>query len=296
MGHQSQLSFNAYGKINLALDVLRRREDGYHEVRMIMQTVKLHDTVILKRRKESGIRLQTNLSYLPIGRNNLAYKAAALLMEEFQIGEGADISLEKRIPVAAGMAGGSSDCAAVLHGINQLFELGLSLEELQKRGVKLGADVPYCLMGGTALAEGIGEKLTALDPAPARALLIVKPPISLSTKEIYTRLVLDEHTVHPDIDGMLQAIADHDFGGMVARMGNVLETAALPGHPEIAEIKNTMLESGARGAMMSGSGPTVFGFFDSEEQAKEAAQVCRTRKLARQIYSTGFYPDERERG
>lgn len=296
MGKQSQLTLNAYGKINLALDVLRRREDGYHEVRMVMQTVGLHDTVTLRREKEPGIRLQSSDPALPVDRRNLAYRAAAGLMEEFHIEEGLSVSLEKRIPVAAGMAGGSSDCAAVLHGVNRLFELGLSLEELQDRGVRLGADVPYCLMGGTALAEGIGEKLTALEPAPGRILLIAKPPISLSTREIYTRLILDDQTIHPDIDGMLQAIAGHDFEGMVSRMGNVLETAALPGHPEIAEIKNTMREMGARGAMMSGSGPTVFGFFDTEEAAEGAAQACRTRGLAKQIYCTGFYPDERERG
>lgn len=291
MENEKRVSLKAYGKINLALDVLRRREDGYHEVRMVMQTVRLHDTVSIQREAEPGIRLQTNVSFLPSDRNNLAYRGAALLMEEFGIREGVSIVLEKQIPVAAGMAGGSSDCAAVLHGINRLFDLGLSLRELQERGVRLGADIPYCLMGGTALAEGIGEKLTALTPAPGRVLLIAKPPISLSTKEIYGRLVLDDQTDHPDIDGMLQAIGDHDFDGMVSRMGNVLESAALPGHPEITDIKETMMEKGARGAMMSGSGPTVFGFFETEEQALQAAQACRTRKLANQIYITGFYPD-----
>jgi 4-diphosphocytidyl-2-C-methyl-D-erythritol kinase len=293
MSSKSQMTLNAYGKINLALDVIRRREDGYHEVRMIMQTVRLHDKVRLQKEKEPGIRLKTNLSFLPTDTSNLAYRAAAMLMNEFQIQEGVSINLEKHIPVAAGMAGGSADCAAVLHGINRLFHLGLSLKELQERGVKLGADVPYCLMGGTALAEGIGEKLTPLTPAPGKILLIAKPPISLSTKEIYTKLVLNEETVHPDIEGMLQAIERQQFEQMVSCMGNVLETAALPGHPEITAIKETMLKYGAKGAMMSGSGPTVFGFFDTREQAEQAADVCRKQKLANQVYLSSFYPDEK---
>lgn len=289
MGKDTELFINAYGKINLGLDVLRRREDGYHEVKMVMQTVRLHDKVRLRREKEPGIRVASNLSFLPTGPNNLAYRASQLLMEEFGISDGLDIYLEKRIPVAAGMAGGSADCAAVLWGVNRMFGLGLSLEELKERGVTLGADVPYCLMRGTALAEGIGEKLTALPPAPGRTLLIAKPPISLSTKYIYTHLTLDEKTVHPDIDGMVEAIRQGDFGGMVSRLGNVLESAALPGHPQIEQIKKLMLAHGARGALMSGSGPTVFGFFDDIRQARRAGNACRKQKLARQVYVTELY-------
>lgn len=293
MGKGDQFQINAYGKINLGLDVLRRREDGYHEVKMVMQTVRLHDRVTLRREKEPGIRLETNLSFLPTDKNNLAWRAASLLMEEFGIQDGLTISLEKRIPVAAGMAGGSTDCAAVLYGVNRMFRLGLTGEQLKERGLTLGADVPYCLMRGTALAEGIGEKLTALPPAPGRLLLIVKPPIGLSTKYIYSHLTLDENTNHPDIDGMVEAIRRKDFSGMVSRLGNVLEDAALPGHPQIGRIKQIMLENGARGALMSGSGPTVFGFFDDIRQAKRAEGACRKQKLSRQIYITELYHVQR---
>lgn len=292
----TEISMPAFGKINLALDVLGTRADGYHEIRTVMQTVGLHDTVTLTAEQEKGIRLRTNSPSLPVDRNNLIYRAAELLMEEFRIGGGLSVTLDKRIPVAAGLAGGSADCAATLHGMNRLFSLGLSLEELQERGVRLGADVPYCLMGGTALAEGIGERLTPLPPAPGRFVLLVKPPIGLSTKEIYSRLVLDEHTVHPDIDGMVGAIAAHDFDGMISCMGNVLESAALPGHPEIVRIKETLTEQGARAVMMSGSGPTVFAFFDSGEQADAAAAVCRGNRLADEIYCTTLYQDEGLRG
>ena len=296
MGRGRQFQVNAYGKINLGLDVLGKREDGYHEVKMVMQTVRLHDKVTLRREREPGIRLESNLSFLPTDRTNLAYRAAELLMEEFGIGEGLNITLEKRIPVAAGMAGGSTDCAAVLYGVNRMFRLGLTLDELKERGLTLGADVPYCLMRGTALAEGIGEKLTALPPAPGKILLIAKPPIGLSTKYIYSHLVLDEKTEHPDIDGMVEAIEHGDFTGMISRLGNVLESAALPGHPQIAQIKKVMLDNGARGALMSGSGPTVFGFFDDIRQARRAGGACRKQKLARQIYITELYHNPEEKG
>jgi len=289
MGKNREFFVNAYGKINLGLDVLGVREDGYHEVRMVMQTVRLHDRVGLRRREEPGIRLTSDLGFLPTDRGNLAYRAAELLMEEFHIRQGVEITLEKRIPVAAGMAGGSSDCAAVLYGMNRIFGLGLELRELQERGLTLGADVPYCLMRGTALAEGIGEKLTPLPPAPGRVVLIAKPAISLSTKYIYSHLTLDGHTKHPDINGMVDAIRRGDFGGMVSRMGNVLEDAALLGHPVIGQIKEIMLCSGARGALMSGSGPTVFGLFDEVGQARRAGRVFGKQKLARQVFVTDLY-------
>lgn len=288
MSKMNPIVLKAYAKINLALDVLGTFPNGYHEVRMVMQTIGLHDIVTIRREEEPGIRLATSRADLPGDSSNLAYKAAALLMEEFSIREGVSIYLEKHIPVAAGMAGGSTDCAAVLHGVNQLFDLGLSLSELQERGVRLGADVPYCLMGGTALAEGIGEKLTALRPAKGKVLLIAKPEISLSTKEIYTRLTLDKHTQHPDIDGMLAAIEREDFDSMAAAMGNVLESAAIPGHPEIEQIRQTMVSAGAQAAMMSGSGPTVFGFFEDGSMAEAAAAVCREKGLAKEVFITDF--------
>lgn len=290
-----EMNLRALGKINLGLDVLRRREDGYHEVRMVMQTVHLCDEVFLKRTKEPGIRVRTNLYYLPENENNLAYKAAKLLREEFSISEGVSISLRKHIPVAAGMAGGSSDAAAVLFGMNRMFRLGLSQEELMKRGVKLGADVPYCIMRGTALAEGIGEILTPLPPMQKCSVALAKPPVSLSTRFIYENLKLDEATVHPDIDGLLSAIEQKNLKDMAGRMGNVLETVAIPHYPVIGEIKKAMLEQGALGAMMSGSGPTVFGLFEEKGAAKAAVAAIRKKGLARQLYLTNMFNNYQQR-
>ena len=187
----NELKLNAYAKINLGLDVLRRREDGYHEVRMIMQNIGLCDRVTLKKTGDKGIVIRTNAGELPVNKDNLMYKAADMLFTEFDLPGGILLELEKNIPIAAGLAGGSTDAAAVLHGVNRLYELGLSLEELQKRGVKIGADVPYCLMQGTALAEGIGEKLTRLPACPQCAVVIAKPPVDVSTRTVsvsYTHL------------------------------------------------------------------------------------------------------------
>ena len=220
------LELKAYGKINLGLDVVRRREDGYHEVRMIMQTVRVYDAIELNRTEEEGIRLSTNLYYLPDNENNLGYRAAKLLMDEFGIRDGVEIKMKKFIPVAAGMAGGSSDAAAVLFGVNKMFGLGLSKQELMERGVRLGADVPYCIMRGTALSEGIGEILTPLPPMPQCRVLIAKPAVSVSTKHVYESLNLPSlgAEAHPDIDAMRAAIEKKDLSGVVSQLGNVLET------------------------------------------------------------------------
>ena len=288
-----ELNLRALAKINLGLDVLRRREDGYHEVRMVMQTVYLYDKIVLRRTRKPGIEVSANLYYLPVNENNLVYKAAKLLMEEFSIPEGVHISLQKYIPVAAGMAGGSSDAAAVLFGMNRMFRLGLSREELMERGVRLGADVPYCLLRGTALAEGIGEKLTPLKPAPRCPVLIAKPAISVSTKFVYEHLVLDENTVHPDIDGMVAAIEAGDVRAMAKAMGNVLETVTCVHYPVIGQIKETMMEHGAMNALMSGSGPTVFGLFEDKAAAKEALYALKEQNLAKQVYLTDMYHNRR---
>lgn len=284
-----ELNLKALAKINLGLDVIRRREDGYHEVKMVMQTIHLYDRIQLRRTKEPDIQVQTNLFYLPTNENNLVYKAAKLLKDEFQIPEGVDIHLKKFIPVAAGMAGGSSDAAAVLYGMNRMFRLGLSLQELMDRGVKIGADVPYCLMRGTALAEGIGEKLTPLRPVPKCPVLIAKPPISVSTKFVYENLKLDEHTVHPDMDAVVQAIEERNLKKMAANMGNVLESVTCVHYPVISQLKELMKEHGAIHAMMSGSGPTVFGLFEDRGAAKAAMTVIRRQDLARQVYLTDMY-------
>lgn len=289
MGSNNDISLKALAKINLGLDVVRRREDGYHEVRMIMQTIHLYDRLDIKRTKESGIQIQTNLSFLPVNENNLIYKAAKLLMDEFSITDGVSVKLDKRIPVAAGMAGGSTDAAAMLIGVNRLFSLGLTKRQLMERGVQIGADVPYCIMRGTALAEGIGEALSPLPPMVKCPVLIAKPSISVSTKFVYQNLKLDDTTIHPDIDLLIDDIKAKNLHDIAAHMGNVLETVTIPNYPVIDEIKKHMLSNGAVGAMMSGSGPTVFGLFDDEDTAKKAYKAMRSSHLARQVYLTSVY-------
>lgn len=288
------LGLKAYGKINLGLDVLRRREDGYHEVRMIMQTVGIYDRIDIERREEPGISLETNLFYLPNNENNLVYKAAKLLMDEFRISEGVNIYLKKYIPVAAGMAGGSSDAASVLFGMNKMFRLELSTEELMKRGVKLGADVPYCIMRGTALSEGIGEILTPLPAVPQCHVLIAKPAISVSTKFVYENLHANElkPEQHPDIDLIMEGIREGSIRKICDHLGNVLETVTIREYPVIQEIKDFMMSHGADGALMSGSGPTVFGLFTDPLAAQKAYRELRYAKgmqLAKQVYLTDFY-------
>lgn len=288
------LGLKAYGKINLGLDVVRKREDGYHEVRMIMQTVGVYDKIDLLPGGEPGIRVETNLYYLPNNENNLAYKAAKLLMDEFGIKDGLTIKIKKFIPVAAGMAGGSTDAASVLFGVNKIFSLGLTMEDLMKRGVRLGADVPYCIMRGTALSEGIGEILTPLPPMPQCQLVIAKPSISVSTKFVYENLNLTglSKKDHPDIDGITEAIRNGDFYGVSGRLSNILETVTIPAHPVIRDIKERLRELGAVNALMSGSGPTVFGLFTSPEAAQNAYEEMRYgggSKLAKQVYLTNFY-------
>lgn len=276
----------ARAKINLGLDVVRRREDGYHEVKMVMQMLRLYDQIDIEKTQESGIFVRSNLSFLPTDERNIAYKAAKVMIDQFGLEQGVIIRIEKHIPVAAGMAGGSTDCAAVLYGMNKLFGLRLNQKKLRELGVKLGADVPYCLMRQTALSEGIGEILTPISPLQDCPILIAKPSVSVSTRHVYEHLKLDEQTMHPDIDGIVTALADGDLYGVTDRMANVLETVTVPEHPVIDEIKKQMMASGAVNALMSGSGPTVFGIFDDEEKAKKACEDMKASGLARQIYLT----------
>lgn len=289
-----KLELKALGKINLGLDVLGRRDNGYHDVRMVMQTVYLYDQIKIERTKEPGIQLSTNLFYLPVNENNLAYQAANLLMEEFQISEGVKITLDKHIPVAAGMAGGSSNAATVLFGINQMFSLGLSQKELMERGVTLGADVPYCIMRGTVLAEGIGEILTPLPDMPKCYILIAKPPISVSTKMVYEKLDAHEIQEHPDIDGILHGLENQDLQQIASCMGNVLEKVTIEEYSVIEEIKSVMKDNGALNAMMSGSGPTVFGIYDDKQRAKNAASKIKELQLAKQVYVTNIHNARRK--
>lgn len=283
------MRLRAYAKINLGLDVIRRREDGYHEVSMVMQTIRIYDQLEMERTREPGIVLTTNRSFIPTDGNNLVYKAAKLMMDRYEIEDGVKINLRKVIPVSAGMAGGSSDAAATLVGMNRMFRLGLSMEELMKIGVNIGADVPYCVMRGTALAEGIGEVLTPLAAIPDCWILIGKPGINVSTKFVYTNLKLDEYTRHPDIAGMVQALRDQDLYGITSRMGNVLEDVTIPAYPVIEEIKNHMKANGAVNAMMSGSGPTVFGIFDDRKKAEQALSRLKESGLTRQTFLTTAY-------
>lgn len=278
----------AYAKINLGLDVVRRLENGYHQVRMVMQTVDISDTIRLEKCAE-GIHMTSDSEEAPGDIHNLAYRAAALFFEETKAEGGVKIRLTKRIPVAAGMAGGSTDAAAVLRGMNELFGTGLSAEALCDMGVKLGADVPYCILGGTALAEGIGEVLTTLPDAPKPVLLVAKPEISVSTKYVYEHLQLGEKTEHPDIDGMVQAVRDGDLAGIIDRMGNVLEGVTGAKYPVIGELKAFMEENGAVRAKMSGSGPTVFGIYPDRETAARAAALLAERGTAKQIFVTSFH-------
>ena len=235
-------------------------------MKMVMQMLRLYDQIDIEKTQESGIFVRSNLSFLPTDERNIAYKAAKVMIDQFGLEQGVIIRIEKHIPVAAGMAGGSTDCAAVLYGMNKLFGLRLNQKKLRELGVKLGADVPYCLMRQTALSEGIGEILTPISPLQDCPILIAKPSVSVSTRHVYEHLKLDEQTMHPDIDGIVTALADGDLYGVTDRMANVLETVTVPEHPVIDEIKKQMMASGAVNALMSGSGPTVFGIFDDEEK------------------------------
>lgn len=289
-----KIKLKALGKINLGLDVLGRRPNGYRDVRMVMQTVYLYDQILLEKTDKEGISLETNLFYLPVNENNLAYRAAKMLIDEFAIKEGVHISLEKHIPVAAGMAGGSSNAAAVLYGMNRLFQLGLTDQELMDRGVQLGADVPYCIMRGTVLAEGIGEKLTPLPAMPKCHVLLAKPPISVSTQKVYEKLDAQKVTKHPDIDGILLGLQTGDLKKITSSMGNVLENVTITEYPQIESIKDVMKEEGALNAMMSGSGPTVFGIYDDKMLARRAAARIREEQLAKQVHVTTMHNARRK--
>lgn len=279
------LTIKAYAKINLGLDVVGRLPNGYHQVKMVMQTVGICDELTLQR-ADSGIVLTTDSGELPTDENNLIYRAARLMQENYGLREGVRIQLQKRIPIAAGMAGGSTDAAAAMKGMRELFGLPASDEELMTEAVKIGADVPYCVMGGTALAEGIGERLTALRAVPELTLLVAKPGISVSTQEVYRKLDATELKRHPDIGGMVEAIGEGSLRGITERMENVLEGVTIPAHPVIETIKQRMLELGAYNSLMSGSGPTVFGVFPDRECAERACRQLEREKLAKQLFVT----------
>lgn len=263
------MKIKAYAKINIALDVVGKREDGYHLLKMIMQTVNLYDVIEITK-IDSDIKLICNKPYVPIDERNLAYKAAKLFKETYNIEDGVSINLTKNIPVSAGMAGGSTDAAGVLKLMNRIFNINASDEELRALGLKLGADVPYCINGGTALCEGIGEKITQLKPFNDKIVVIVKPPFGVSTKEVYKDFDLSKVIFHPRTEDIIRAMENDDIHFVSNNMKNLLENVTLRKHRVILNIKESMRSYDALGTMMSGSGPTVFAFFDDMLKA----QIC----------------------
>ena len=260
-------------KVNLGLDVLRRRDDGYHEVRMIMQTLKLCDELYFEETQKKEIRIVCNSENLECDENNLIYKAARLIMDEAGIDRGLDISLKKNIPIAAGMAGGSSDAAATLVALNKMFGIDFDITKLKEIGVKIGADVPYCIEGGTQLSEGIGEKLTRLKDAPQCFVVVAKPHIGVSTKYVYENLHVETIKTHPNIDAMLKGIDAGDLIEISSHMENILENVTEKKYPVIAMLKSKLKSMGALNSLMSGSGPTVFALFDEKDKADKACEA-----------------------
>ncbi|MBQ6554641.1 MAG: 4-(cytidine 5'-diphospho)-2-C-methyl-D-erythritol kinase [Firmicutes bacterium] len=279
----------ARAKINTALDVTGKREDGYHDLRMIMQTVNLCDSITIEKTKLPGIELTANLSWLPCDSRNLIYRAAEEIINRCEIKKGVKIQLFKRIPAAAGLAGGSSDCAATLIAMRRLFGLNITNTELMKIGEELGADVPYCIMRGTALAEGKGEILTRLPAFPDAYVLLAKPPINVSTPAVFKEFSMDRVEKRPDIEKMISCIEKGDLKGICDNMCNVLETVTIKNYPVIADIKRAMLKYNAIGSMMSGSGPTVFGFFNTYEEGIEALKYVRNTYHVKEIYLTTVF-------
>ncbi|BDG37901.1 4-diphosphocytidyl-2-C-methyl-D-erythritol kinase [Parageobacillus caldoxylosilyticus] len=260
-----RLLVKAPAKINLSLDVLHKRPDGYHEVKMVMTTIDLADRIELIPRADDAIQIISQNRFVPDDHRNLAYQAAKLLKETFSIKQGVAISITKHIPVAAGLAGGSSDAAATLRGLNKLWNLGLTLDELAELGAQIGSDVSFCVYGGTAIATGRGEKITPIPSPPPCWVVLAKPSIGVSTAEVYRNLKVKE-VVHPDVDAMVEAIGRQDYFAICQLVGNVLEEVTLKMHPEVAHIKEQMRRFGADAVLMSGSGPTVFGLVQHDSR------------------------------
>ena len=280
------MKMKAYAKINIALDAIGKREDNYHLLRMIMQTVDLYDVIDIEKSNDSKISISCNKHYVPTDERNLAYKAAVLFRDEFNIKDGVKINIKKNIPVAAGMAGGSTNAAAVLVIMNKLFNVNASLEVLKEIGLKIGADVPYCIEGGTALCEGIGEIITPLKPFENKILVVLKPNFGVSTKEVYSNLDINKIRKHVNIEGLIQAIENDDLDYVSKNMKNVLENVTLKKHTILKNIKEDMRKSGALGAMMSGSGPTVFAFFDDMLTAQRAFEFLKGKYKYSDVYIT----------
>lgn len=274
------LTLKGKAKINLTLDVLYKRTDGFHQVEMIMQAVELADILSLEEKNSGNISITTNLPYLPCDQRNLAYQAVRLIKDTYKIKQGVHISLEKKIPMSAGLAGGSTDAASVLLGLNTLWNLGLSLEQLEVLGAKLGSDVPFCLRGGTMLATGRGEILTPLAPLPVCYVVLAKPRISVSTAWVYGKYRKEAVLAHPDTAGVQRALQQGDLSAVVSRLNNVLESVTIAEYPQIRKLKESMMEHGAMASLMSGSGPTVFGLVADKNQAEYIAEKLRSQSDA----------------
>lgn len=282
------IEIKGMAKVNLGLDVLRRRENGYHDVKMVMQSVNLYDVLTFEKEENEGIRIRCNIGELPLDDGNLIYKAARLFFEETKLEGNVSIYLEKNIPIAAGMAGGSTDAAATLLALNELYETGLTKEVLAEIGVKIGADVPYCIYGGTYLSEGIGEILSPIQNELDCYVVIAKPEFGVSTKYVYDNLHVDTIQTHPDIDGMIHYIQAGDLKGMASKMENILETVTIKKYPQIEEMKQCLIKHGALNALMSGSGPTVFGIFENKDVAEQAYEELQKTGLVKQGCVTTF--------
>lgn len=285
----NSINIKAYAKINLALDVIGKRDDGYHELNMIMQSIRLHDKIYIRKNNNREIKLKSNLPYIPVNHKNIVYKAVDLFRKTYNIKQGVFVNIYKQIPVSAGLAGGSTDAAATIKGLNKLFNTGLSLEEMMELGGKLGADVPFCMMMGTVLSQGIGDILTPLDKMPDCYILLVKPSFSVSTKKVYENFKLDHTISHPDISASIKAIKNNDLPELSSHMANVLESVTIKKYPSINQIKKLMLDNGAFVALMSGSGPTVFGLFEDKGVAKKAYDSIKNAKFRKRIFLTKPY-------
>lgn len=276
----------ANAKINLGLDVVRKRDDGYHDLRMVMESIGLHDKLRLKKIQKKEVILKTNLPYLPTDDRNLVVQIIKHMKELYHINGGIFADLYKVIPVGAGLAGGSADAAQTIIGMNQLFDLGLSLDDMMDIGVKFGADIPYCIRGGAMLAEGIGDQLTPIEQPTVLELVVVKPKVSVSTPYVFKHLNAAEISDHPDIDGLVDCLGQGDLKGIVSKMGNVLEKVTFEGYPQVAQVKEAILSTGALGAMMSGSGSAVFGIYDHRKICQEASKTLGRNPLVRSVFVT----------
>ena len=277
------MKIKAYGKVNISLDVVGKREDGYHLLSMIMQNIDLYDEIEVEK-QECGIILECNKSYVPVDNRNLAYKAAEIFKERYDIVDGVKINIEKNIPVSAGLAGGSTDAAAVLKVMNKLFNVNATEEELMELGLKLGADIPYCIHGGTALCEGIGEIITPIKPFRDKIVVLVKPAFGVSTKEVYKNFNLEKVKQHPKTAEIINAIENDDLNFVASNMKNLLENVTLRKHKILIKIKEEMNACGAINSMMSGSGPTVFAFFDDMLKAQRCFEKMKKKYSEQEQY------------